>query len=163
MNRATKIIAAILSGLVATVAGHLIAFACAKGVFNESFGLPSIAAGNFTYAVVEGLFSTIAIVGILVAAGTHSKALLISVGYGALVTFVVALPAIGILIDTEDLHLGVFYANVGLLPGMFLAVFFRLEFRALMQRRRVNQLFQPSARTRRLKSTAGRGWKGIMP
>lgn len=135
MNRAVKIIAAVLSGLAATVAGHLIAFACADGICSELLGLPR-EVGNFAYAAGEGLFSTIAIVGILVAAATRSKALLVSVGYGALVTFVIALPAIGVLIDTENLHLGVLYANVGLLTGMFLAVFFRLEFRALMQRRR---------------------------
>jgi len=132
-NRATKkIIAAILSGLVATVVGHLIGAACACVCYELSGR--SYQAGNFAYAAGEGLFSTIAIVGILVAAGTRSKALFVSVSYGAFVTFVVALPAIGILFHTENVHLGLFFANVGLLTGMFLAAFFRLEFRALIER-----------------------------
>ena len=106
MKNTTKIVAAILAGIVGTFIGHLAAFACAALICADLLGL-SIRTGNFVYAAGEGVFSTLAIVGILVAAGTCSKTLLISVGYGAFVTFVVALPAIGILINTESLFLGV--------------------------------------------------------
>jgi len=122
---------AILVGLAATAAGHLIAFGCAEGIGNELLGLPR-ETNNLIYAAGEGIFSTIAIVGTLIVARTCSKALLVSVGYGALITFVVALPSLGVLFDTEVLLLGVSYTNVALLVSMSLALFHRQEFAALI-------------------------------
>ena len=87
------------------------------------------------YVAGEGLFSTIAIVGILVAAGTCSWALLITASYAAFVTFMVALPAVSVLIDTEIVMLGMLCANPLLLAGMFLAVLFRSEFRSVVERK----------------------------
>ena len=135
MITTTKIVAAILAGVVGAIIGHVVAFACTEVICGDLLGL-SGRAGNLVYAAGEGVFSTLAIVGILVAVGTCSRALLISVGYGAFVTFVVALPAIGVLIHTENLMLGVICANIGLLTGMFLAIFFKSELRALLERRR---------------------------
>lgn len=123
MKNAGRYIGAVLAGLASAVVVHFFAFACAEGIAHELLALSRVVA-SFVYTACEGLFPTVAILVILIAMRMPLRVQLIS-ACGAFLLFVVALPKIGLLFDTELVLAALLCVNAVLGPAMFIAILHR--------------------------------------
>jgi tRNA A-37 threonylcarbamoyl transferase component Bud32/biopolymer transport protein ExbD len=125
-HRPVKVLQAIGLGLLAAFAGHLLAFGFSEGIGNELLHLPP-RVNNFTLSAVEGLFSVLAIVIILISMTRMPKLAIASIGLVAFLVFCVLLPGLGDWFNTESLLVAVVVSNLCLLPAMFLSLLLKRQ------------------------------------